>query len=446
MHGCLEHRHCRSLSYLQHERSVIPGTVTRFCDCHGRRFALWLFQLSLLTSLAVACQFRCQAQITGTPDPFEEWRAAVRLVGVPLSIQAAEEPDDFDAEWNRLSAIYKYRDWPIHGTALSQAWNGIEQNTIKALNILTIIAEIDNHKPGGFDILVKSLRNNDTEDKRNDRDSTIETRLLAELGKAALKSGFRDAEDNLSNAISYLLSVQRDISRQRVSIPIAIDYHPSWQGVYPNDLIRIQNTSATDFSDGIVVVSVHMSNGRTFTHVHSVDQWKSGSALQGFYPYFDSDSGYINARTGEHPERVDVAAYFLYGSALAVANSTYTLTPDLWAKIVQDYCSRVTYRGNYLGGYTESNSDSNTSQYYPAGFQFSFDGLRTLPIKSVVIRFWTSTNGVKSARWTYDAGSPVGSGRLQAFRSPQLDGGAPEHIEVTLGFFGTDFEQRITVY
>ena len=104
--------------------------------------------------------------------------------------------------------------------------------------------------------------------------------------------------------------------------------------------------------------------------VHYADDWQNGSRLSALYA--SGATEYANAETGANPADVKATVYMPSG----IASAAYVLTPEEWDKLAKSYCSGLTFSGNYLAAY----------QRYPAGFQFQFHGISTLPVNSVEVR------------------------------------------------------------
>jgi hypothetical protein len=367
---------------------------------------------------------------------------AVSLAGTPLAKDpGGVNPTDFDEAWTRLWGLYQYRDWSIQNVELAGAWSGIERHTESGLLILSSIAKIDNSKPSGIEILWKMTRDNKTDQQKTDAQLTILERLAAEGQKVELEGKFRDAEADLYRSIGSLGNVGAQLAGQEIPHAMTIAYLPSWRGILPNDTLEVRNTSGEDLDYGALVVTVHDKNGQSLTHVHYVDRWPNGSVLLARYPY--KDSGYAYGKALPEPTSMDAALYLPSGTATA----SYTISQKEWDAIVASYCSRLRFGGNFLGEYTDSNS-----QTQPPGFQFSFEGLSELPVKSVTITFWSSDETQRGAIWKIDG--PLEAGKAYPYRTSLFSNGGPafsaasppKHVDITLGLAGTDHEVQVRFY
>src|ERR1700674_2763351 len=90
----------------------------------------------------------------------QELSRAASLAGTPLQFDPRIGNRDFNEEWTRLLPLYEQRNWVIRDPQLASAWSNVEQSTLKCLQILYAIAQIDKNKPQGWDIFIKSLNSN----------------------------------------------------------------------------------------------------------------------------------------------------------------------------------------------------------------------------------------------------------------------------------------------
>lgn len=368
---------------------------------------------------------------------------AASIVGAPLLREStAPREMDFDGEWARMWRIYQSRDWSIENPALANVWLDIQEQARQCLLVLTAIAKIDANKPSGVDIFLKILRNNDTQDQRDDRDLTILERMMQEYNKSQLIDKFNGAEARLYRSIGALSDVGSNLSRRNFGNAITVAYLPSWQGVFSSDMLVVRNVSGATFENAAMAVTVHERNGNSTVHVHYIDRWQNGSELNAYYAYESGE--YAGPKAAGSASSVDVAVFTRYGTATA----TYALTPQEWDRIVGSYCSQLKFKGHFLGEYVES----ETNMRYAPGFQFSFAGLRKLPVKTVVVHFWSDDAGSQSVQW--DVNGRLEPNEIYDYRSELFQGdrvafgnaSPPKHVAITLQLFGTNYEPRIDFY
>ncbi len=399
--------------------------------------------LAALVSLLLVSSTMAQ----GT-DPAEaarrEFVRAAQIAGTPLVENPADKPVDFNDAWDHALRIFQYRDWNIGNLELARAWLGIENEAQNCLLILQRISEIDRTKPPGIELLGKYLdasSSNATESQKMDATVTVLERLKMEADKTQLQQQFRNAEAKLYNSVGSLGDAGNSLSPNRISNAIAIDYWPSWRGVYAGDLFEAHNTSGGDVEYAAMVVTVHYASGNSLTHIHCIDRWPNGTWLAASYPYFGSDYAY--ARTFDDPQSVDAALYLPSGTATA----SYLLTQEEWGKILESYCSHLKFRGQFLGAYTDPQG-----QVQPPGFQFSFTGLSQLPAKSVEIRFWSSDGHSVGVDWTLsralDPGTPhwFRSAYFQSGQPSFSSASPPAHITFLFRFAGTNYQLSLKLY
>jgi len=408
-----------------------------------RRSSGGLSTFVALTALIGMTGFRPVAAQPSSAAPTDDMVRAAYIVGTPLLEKpAATEPAGFDDTWDRLLRIYRYRDWSAGDSNLASAWTEIQQKTFSCLTILSAIAKIDNLKPTGWDIFLKTMRDNNSDSKKFDRDLTVLERVLAEGSKLVLQQQLRDREFELYTSIGALKSVGDGLARGPMRKGIAIGYLPSWRGVYLGDVLEMRNDSGTDFTNGAVAVTVRHMDGRSVTHIHYVERWQNGSTLGAWYPYYAGD--YSKNKAFDDPTSIEVAAYS--GGAISIGRRDIS-EQELDATI-RRYCSELRFAGSFLGEYVENGS----GKFYPPGFRFTFDGLSALPVKSVLIRFYSAEGRAQEVIWEgreslqrskyYVYRSDLFSKSEPAFGSVS----APAHVEVVLEFAGTSYRHTTRFY
>lgn len=361
-----------------------------------------------------------------------ELRKAVIIAGTPLVDHPQALSRGYDDEAARLVALHNSSKLDFENPELGKIWAQIETETGTGLLILQRIGNIDNTKPTGPEIVGKAFQNDDKASQEFWRE--LSDRVGKEVDKSALEEQFRHTEARLNSSIAGLQEIANGLSRKETPNALSLRYLPSWEGTYAGDEVEVQNTSGSTMQEAIVFVTVRMKDGGARVHAHYVDQWQNGSKLRAFYPYSATD--YANAETGANPANVEAAVYLPSGTARA----RYVLTPEEWNRLAKSYCSDLTFGGNYLAAY------QGADQRYPAGFQFQFQGLPTLPVRSVELRFTSITGDVHGAIWTYQPGTKLESGKAYPYRSELLDGETPSHIDYIVKFSDTDYEQDVHAY
>jgi hypothetical protein len=364
----------------------------------------------------------------------EELKSAVRLAGTPLVETPPLQTLDYGAEASRLVAIYQKRDMEFDNPELTKAWAQIETDVDGGLLILKQISIIDREKPSGVEIVSDALQNDDKE-KQDAFWSSIGVRVVSEAGKIQLEDKFREAEAHLDASIASLQDVAQGLSPQPLPNTISVRYLPSWQGRLVGDLVEIQNASGDTLEDATIFVTAHDSNGNSKVHLHYADQWPSGATLRALYPYRSTD--YANSQSLENPASVDVAVYSPAGHAQA----SYALTQDEWDSLIKEYCARLVFTGQDLSPYVED----VTNQRYASGYELQFQGLPTLPVKSIQLRFLSNSGETRTADFTIPSGV-IEAGKPLPLRSELLDGDPPDHVEYTLNFNGTTYQQTVQAH
>jgi hypothetical protein len=239
----------------------------------------------------------------------------------------------------------------------------------------------------------------------------------------------------LDASIASLQDVAQGLSPQPLPNTISVRYLPSWQGRLVGDLVEIQNASGDTLEDATIFVTAHDSNGNSKVHLHYADQWPSGATLRALYPYRSTD--YANSQSLENPASVDVAVYSPAGHAQA----SYALTQDEWDSLIKEYCARLVFTGQDLSPYVED----VTNQRYASGYELQFQGLPTLPVKSIQLRFLSNSGETRTADFTIPSGV-IEAGKPLPLRSELLDGDPPDHVEYTLNFNGTTYQQTVQAH
>lgn len=367
---------------------------------------------------------------------WEEFSKVVTVVGTPLVENAQSASEDLDSQATRLLAIHN-SNLTVGRPELGRAWAQIQNDADRGLFILNAIREIDNVKPSNADLLrafIGALAQDDEESSRRLVRKGVD-RGLSEMSKSDRQTAFREAEASLNSSIGHLRELAQDLSNDERSGDLSIRYRPAWQGVFDSDAVDLQNNTGQTLEKAAVFVTVHMSDGSTKTHVHYANEWLSGTELEALYRYYSSD--YSSSQTGAHPDNVEAVIYTRTGTL----RSSYALTSDEWDKLTQSYCSRLSFSGNYLGAYEDSDG------HKAAGYQFQFQGLRMLPLQSVEVDFTSQAGGTQSHKWSYNNGSTLEAGKTWWFRSPDLDSSnPPDHIDYILEFAGTNYVQRVHAY
>jgi hypothetical protein len=104
------------------------------------------------------------------------------------------------------------------------------------------------------------------------------------------------------------------------------------------------------------------------------------------------------------------------------------LNQQEWDAHAREYLSRVAFQGVYLGPYVET----ETGHRFGPGFQFSFSGLRSLPVRAAKIRF------IKDGQFedtTWDLSS-LEAGKTYPVRADSMS--QPDTAELTLWFQDTN--------
>src|SRR5277367_630236 len=367
----------------------------------------------------------------------EELRKAVVTAGSPLVDDPQMQATDYSAAAMKLAALYGNRKLEFDDPELSKTWAQIETQADEGLMMLQRIARVDNETPSGYEVVARVLE----DDNSNNQDDSPLARegaawIAMKLDESQMEGKFRAAEEKLDTSLGGLQTIADGLSRNELQSAIAVDYLPSWEGTFWGDEVEVQNTSGTTLENAAVFVTVHQNEGGSKTHLHYVKQWPNGAKLRALYAYSATD--YEDAQAVANPDSVDVAVYVPAGTARA----KYVLTPEEWDKRVEAYCSGLTFTGNYLAPYAEDISN----QQYHAEYQFSFQGIKTLPVKSVELRFTSSSGAVQSAVWTPNQMQRLTAGQPFPIRSELLDGDAPAHIEYIVSFPDSGYQKEIQAY
>jgi hypothetical protein len=405
----------------------ITGRLVVFLLCAGIAIGAISYAYSLAERVMQQLEEKKKA------EQWQELRRAVVLAGTPLVGSPQTDARDYNEQASRLTAIRDGGNLELKNPELIKAWGQIEAAAEHGLLILRRIGEIDSNKPSGYEIVAKYATSD--ENSSGDFWKALGERLSREADKSQLEEEFRQTELNLNSAAEQLREIANGLSRKDLPGRISVEYTPSWQGTFWGDTVEIRNTSDETLEQAILFVTVHMKSGASKVHVHYANEWPSGGTLKALYPYTSTD--YANAQTGDDPESVEAVLYLPSGRA----TTSYFISPEKWDDKVRAYCSSLGFSGNYLASYVD-----DSGQRFPAGFQFQFQGVPTLPVKSVEVRFTSATGTIQSAVGTYDQSTRLKSDLMSSFRSPQLDGDQPSHIDFVLSFRGTNYQHQLHVY
>jgi len=366
-------------------------------------------------------------------EQWQELRRAVLLAGTPLAEDPPSNVRDYKDQVSRFMAIHNAGNLDVKNPELIKVWAHIEASAETGLMILQRIGEIERDKPSGYELFAKYV----TSDENSSHEfwPALADRLRREADKSRLEAQFRETELNLNSAAGELQAVANGLSHKDRTGGISVEYTPSWQGIFLGDTVEVRNTSDQVLEPALLFVTVRMKGGASNVHIHYTNQWQSGTTLKALYRYLPTD--YANSQTGSDPENVEAAIYLPNGTAVA----SHLISSEEWDKKVRGYCSGLRFGGNYLAAYAD-----DSGQRFNAGFQFQFQGLPMLPVKSLEVRFTSPTGEIQSATGNYDPGSRLKSGEPYPLRSPQLDGVQPSHIDYVLSFWGTNYQHQLHLY
>jgi hypothetical protein len=363
----------------------------------------------------------------------EEFQSAVRLAGTPMALTPRPTKQDFDdVVASRSAALYERRNQEFSNPELTRMWAQIETQTDRNLVLLRKIAQVKQNTPSFTDILNKALQ-----DDSQQKDQELLNSILAGgngyLAYINLEGKLRREEAALDDAVGDLQQVAGSLYPDPGGEIYSVRYWPSWGGRYWGDQISVTNQSGESPRNEAVFVTIHMKDGSQRAHAHYIDDFSSGATLSALYRY-DAYEDTASA-SGDLPSSVDVAVY----QGTSTARATYVLTPEAWDEIVKEYCSRLTFTGTFLGPYVED----VTGNRYDAGYKFQFQGLSSLPVTSIRLKFISASGDVQSADFPIEDGEIKSGGDPVAMRSPLLDGDPPAQIKYTLTFSGTSYEHTV---
>lgn len=418
-------------------------TVSASCRSLIHRAGSSFLAVALPALLFAALPLRGQTDANAAWTRQQLLKAAA-LVGTPLSVHPRDADDDFNLQWNRLFAIYQLRGASISDPSLDQAWLDIQNKTWGCLQILYRIAKIDNAKPSGLGVVAEAITSDDSQQSKDQVNSDVLNWAVSTAAEAVLRSQFRDAEASLEGAIGELSSVAESLSPSPLSGGLSIRYMPAWRGVFDGDYFEVENNSGAIIESAAIFVTVRDARGSSRVHVHSVDHWENGGKLSASYPYFAGS--YLPYGAVGTPSSVTVTVVTPSQSV----SSTYTLSQDEWDAIIRSYCSQLKVSGHFLARYVE---DQTNQVYYP-GLEFSFEGLRKLPVKSVAVYFWTGAADPIHATWTPDSDHVYEGGQNYDLRSAIFEQGAnglapgssPQHIAVVFELLDSNYQHVVRIY
>ena len=376
-------------------------------------------------------QWRAEQEQRALAEQWAELRRAVVVAGTPLVDSPKLKVMDYNAQASRLLALRNNSSQNFENVELSKTWAQIETDTSEGLVILQRIGHLEANKPSGYQILAQSLSKDEQTNQQAATD--LEKRIADEVDIADLEAQFRATEAKLNDSIADLQNVASGLSRTELPSAPSIQYYPSWMGTYANDTVQVTNSSSSDLQDAIVFVTVHMKDGSTRVHPHYVDRWQSKASLGADYTYQATD--FASSQSGDAPDNIEVAAYTPSGTAKA----TYTLTPDEWDRIVKSYCSGIQFSGNLLDPYDET----YTNQHYDSGYQFQFQGLPTLPVTSVEVRFTSDVDGSIHDKVWLNPAARLSAGKPWPLRDAELNHDGPVHADLILRFAGTNYALEV---
>jgi hypothetical protein len=381
---------------------------------------------------------------------FAALRKAIVIAVTPLTENPQIVSSDYSHQKAGLLEIYNNRELEFDNIEVTKAWTQITTDATMGLLALQRIGKIDNDDLSFPDFLSKGVQALQGDDQASRNAAATLTDMGAKvIDRESLKERFRRTEASLNNSMDGLIESATSLSHKEIPGALSVQYFPSWQGRFLADSLRIQNTSGSTLRDGAVFVKVHMKDGTSKVHVHYVNSWQNGSTLGALYPYSATD--YASAQTGEEPTSVEVLVYLPSGTSRA----TYVLTPDEWDKIVASYCSRLTFNGKWLSPYIEA----VTGKPYDSGFEFDFEGLQTLPVKSVEVRFTSPISGTVygdmiftfSPPYNVASGQPLRNAGLNSPPEEQDKGPGdgpppPGHVEYIVNFSDANYQHVVHVY
>jgi hypothetical protein len=325
----------------------------------------------------------------------------------------------FNEQKQRLIAICSAPTSDIHNSHLLSIWSDIRRHAERGLLVLYRIDILDQSKPAGWDIIASFPK-----DKNRD---TFWHGLTEQIDKTELQKQFRDNEAIMNRSIGDLAQTVSDLPLPDAGQTLKITYLPSWRGVFAAEMMQVKNTSAVDLQHTIVFVTITSKTGTTLVHLHYVDNWLAGAALAAQYLHDPSD--YVNTQTVDQPETVEVLAV----SPSGLNRGTYQLNQQEWDTRVKDYLGKVAFQGDYLPPSVEE----ATGQHLGPGFQFSFTGLRMLPVRAARVRFIKAGQS-EDITWNLTAIEP---GKPYIVHSTST--AEPDTAELTLWFEDTNMTVTI---
>jgi hypothetical protein len=321
---------------------------------------------------------------------------------------------DFEAQKQRLITLYQTQPSKLDDGHLASVWTEIHRYAARGLLVLYRIDSLQPKLPAGWDVIHSVQKESDSK--------TWWRRLANQMDIQQLQSQFRETEANLNRSIGELQSTISKLSLPNYGEKLKIAYLPSWRGALPGDTLQVTNGAGIELQNVLVFVTMTAKTGATLVHLHYAESWKPDSMLTAQYLYGSGD--YVNSQSLDQIERLEILAMAPSG----LYRGNYEVTQQDWDTRAREYLSKATFQSEYLAPYVEQ----DTNRHVGPGFQFSFTGLRSLPVRSAKVRFTKGTQ-FEDTPWnlsTVEAGKPY---QLRAI-SPSEPGTA----ELTLWFQDTN--------
>jgi hypothetical protein len=377
------------------------------------------------------------------PDPHmeerEQLKTAIVIAGTPLEDGPEPKTMDFNYQKGRFLALYEQRKLTTSNPYLSKSWVNIQSNTDTGIATLQRISELEN--VNAFSEAANLAAHDEALNG-----AVLLAGHYTDIAQA--KARFLETEGHLNDAIASLKEAVNALSQNQLPKMVEVKYFPSWEGVYPGDMLLVKNTSGAPIEHASIIVSVRMSDSPTQTHVHYVDHWAVGAKLGTIYPYLNSE--YANSQTGDHPESVDVTVFLPTGTS----NTTIPLGPAEWEQITRNYCTDTHIEGEFLGPYTED----STNRIVHSGYKLTLTGPNSLPLDSVDIKFTWAGQGVRTYHYSAQQWEKMKLGD-NPYRDPSLDEDqtnpvpslesrqhVPSNIDIVVHLSGTSYTPPVDTH
>ncbi len=342
--------------------------------------------------------------VDSRPDP-RRWAEYDRLAGpvtTPLFNEndAASYDSTFEQEYLRtMQAMESWNGFHPREPEIRDIHQAARENLAAAGLILNRIAQIDGKKPGGLELIAKTLPSLEEDPSFEDYFGTFDTwikRADAESKKQVEQKKYRNTVARIRTGASALCEIAK--RKSGVTDPdeplIDADLDEVWGADDKFDIFRLMNTSGQSIRNCTLRVTLNPDGDQPVSHVHYVSDWPEGKLFYALYPTGDEYAP--NQSTNHHITDIQIELW----SDDFRQTLTYEYTRDRWHHDIAYRLEGLKFTGRYLSP-TESFFGNQAR-----GLALDFSGMPYLPPLEVHITF-TGGGQSKTFYWTEEAWHPA---------------------------------------